>query len=195
MSKVPCALVTLAFAASLYGCEGADLTGDPRLPADLDPALSSSEGAAAIAGGGILDLPGLPITFHFDVAQTGEDDVAEGRFRYYVTFEGELVDFSGEATCMTVDADNRRAWVGGVILTNNSTHPFWMQDINDVGRDIWFRIQDAGDGRTSVDRSTFVGFEGNRGIITSQEYCDAMLWPADDEGTIPLMRGSIVLRQ
>ncbi len=83
---------------------------------------------------------------------------------------------------MTVDPERGRAWIGGVITRNNSTHPFWTRDINEPGRDIWFRVVDHGEGSDAdVDRTTFVGFEGNRGIITSEEYCEAQFWDEESQ--------------
>ncbi|NIU75387.1 MAG: hypothetical protein GWN71_17950, partial [Gammaproteobacteria bacterium] len=49
--------------------------------------------------------------------------------------------------------------------------PGFQEDVHQPGRDIWFRVVDYGEGEnaTQPDRSTFVGFEGDAGIITSAE--------------------------
>ena len=70
-----------------------------------------------------------------------------------------------------------------------------MTDNNEVGDDIWFRVVDYGEGQDAqADRSTFVGFEGNAGIITSREYCDAQIWPEGDARTGPVTDGDIQVR-
>ncbi len=51
-----------------------------------------------------------------------------------------------------------------------------------------------GENATQPDRSTFVGFEGNAGIITSAEYCEEQIWPAGDERTNPVTEGDIQVR-
>ena len=86
-----------------------------------------------------------------------------------------------------------------MITQNLSTQPDFRDDeINQVGRDIWFRVVDYGEGANAAepDRTTFVGFEGGGGIITSQEYCDAQIWPGppgevEDARTNAVVAGNI----
>jgi hypothetical protein len=93
---------------------------------------------------------------------------------------------------VAVDAGEGRAWIGGVVTQNNSTHPNFTTEIHDVGRDIWFRVLDSGEGSSEApDRATFVGFEGGGGIITSQEYCEAQIWPAGNARTVGQASGNI----
>ena len=185
---------TLCAGLALFGCD--DITE----PTEPDPGLPqfthSRGGNPSLTGGGQTRGSGLVIKFAFSAVQKDDDGTGTGRLRFSVVFQGELVEFHGRVTCVTFDAENHRAWVGGVITQNNSTHPFWMQDINDVGRDIWFRSVDYGEGENAgqVDRTTFVGFEGNAGIPTSEEYCDAQIWPEGDARTNPVTQGNISVR-
>ena len=39
---------------------------------------------------------------------------------------------------------------------------------------------------SELDRSTFLGFEGSAGIITSEEYCAVKLWAAGNARTWPV---------
>lgn len=189
MKKYATAL-TLCAGLVLLGCddvtEPIDSIPNPQLDG-VGPVLGS------LTGGGQNRGSGLVIKFAFNALQTDADGSGIGQFHYSVVFQDELVEFYGEVTCVTFDAENNRAWVGGVITQNNSTHPFWMQDINDVGRDIWFRAVDYGEGANApqVDRNTFVGFEGNAGIITSEQYCDLQIWPEGDARTNPVTQGNI----
>lgn len=151
---------------------------------------------ASLTGGGQVRDGGLVIKFSVASLQKSPDGTATGPFRFSVVFDGDLVEFHGRTTCLTVDPVNSRAWVGGVITENNSTHPFFTQDINQPGRDIWFRAVDYGEGEGApqMDRTTFVGFEGNGGIETSREYCDVQVWPEGDARTGPVTQGNVQVR-
>ncbi len=111
----------------------------------------------------------------------GQD--ARGTFRTTLVFQGLLIDFSGGVTCMAVDSVNGRAWIGGIVTENNSDHPNFTTEIHQPGKDVWFRVLDTGQHSGDPDRTTFFGFEGSGGIITSAEYCAAQIWPGppDDE--------------
>jgi len=162
----------------------------PRQPASV-------HAAAAAAGGGQLTVGGtLTVQFAFDALQVGPSGRAVGHARHSVEVGGQLVEFHTSVTCMTVDAANGRAWIGGTILVNNSTNVGWMGAVHQPGADIWFRVADYGEGNQALqaDRSTFVGFEGSAGIITSDEYCTTQPWPAGDAGTNPVTAGNLQVR-
>jgi len=102
------------------------------------------------------------------------------------------VDFRGEVIFVAVDSVNNRAWIGGIVTRNRSEHPSFIGEIHQPGRDVWFRVLDERRGFGSgMDRSTFLGFEGAGGIITSDKYCDAQIWPDDNARTSPVIRGNI----
>ena len=146
-------------------------------------------------GGGRLLVSGLlETTFTFNAVETG-NGAAEGRLHYALTLEGLPVEFYGRVTCFAVDPVNHRAWVGGVVTENLSQHPSFTTPRTQVGRDIWFRVVDNGEGSNAApDRSTIVGFEGDRGILTSAEYCARKLWVDGDVGTHPVTQGNIQVR-
>ena len=100
------------------------------------------------------------------------------------------MDFEGKVICLAIDPVNHRAWIGGKIKENRSTDPTLLTKIHKQGRDIWFRVLDEPSG----DRSTFVGFEGSAGFITSEEYCAGQPWPADNARTWPVVSGGFTLR-
>lgn len=187
-----CATVlTLCAGLGLLGC---DDTTEPSEPTLGSPQLSHARGGNPnLTGGGHNRGSNLDIKFAFSAVQKDSDGTASGHLRFSVVFQGELVEFQGRVICVTFDPENHRAWVGGVITQNNSTHELFTRDVNDVGRDIWFRAVDYGEGSNAsqVDRTTFVGFEGNAGIITSEEYCDLQIWPEGDERTNPVTQGNI----
>lgn len=150
--------------------------------------------ASSTGGGHFLVSGALDVAFAFSAKQK-QNGTANGQFRFTVELGGLPIDFHGEVICLTVDSANGRAWVGGVVTQNNSGHPSFTRDINEPGRDVWFRVLDSGEGAASdMDRSTFLGFEGGGGIITSEEYCDLAIWPDDNERTSPVTQGNIQVR-
>lgn len=150
--------------------------------------------ASSTGGGHFLVSGSLDVTFSLSAKQKN-DGSANGQFRYSVELGGLPIEFHGEVICLTVDSENGRAWIGGVVTQNNSEHPSFTGEINEPGRDVWFRVLDSGEGNASeMDRSTFLGFEGGGGIITSEEYCDLAIWPADNERTSPVTQGNIQVR-
>jgi hypothetical protein len=144
--------------------------------------------AAFVTGAGEYSIPAptdLEAQFAF-LAVSSHDGDAAGWFRHRGTFQGQTIDFTGRVTCLSTDPVNNRAWIGGVVTRNRSTHPSFTTPIHQVGRDIWFRVVDYGSVHAGVpDRTTFVGFEMET-IPTSQFYCDTMPWPADDARTWPI---------
>lgn len=180
-------IVAMSVLAS--ACDG--IGGSP-----VDPVqLSSVNGVSASAtGGGHYLLSGVAdVTFSLSASQN-EAGRANGTFRVKFEDSGFSYDIHGRVTCVTVDAVNNRAWVGGVITRNESTDPALQTAIHQVGRDVWFRMLDGGAGQGAVDRITFYGFEGGGGIITSAEYCAAQIWPADNARTWPVTAGNISVR-
>lgn len=186
------AYLALAFAFVLTGCDQAEQPLSPEAQASAQGGVQAST-----TGGGTYSLLGgaVPVEFSHTAIQTSSDGTATGHARHVAEFQGERLEFHTRVTCATFDPQNGRAWIGGVITQNNSTHPFWQTDNNEVGDAIWWRVVDYGEGQNAqADRSTFVGFEGNAGIITSREYCDAQIWPAGDARTGPLTEGEIQVR-
>lgn len=149
--------------------------------------ISTTGGGHYLIGGAI------DVKFSFSAKQK-ENGFATGQFRQSVVFNGELIDFHGEVTCLAVDSENGRAWIGGIVTQNNSEAPAFMTEIHEPGRDVWFRVLDNGEGQADPDRSTFLGFEGAADIITSEEYCAAQIWPDGDARTSPVVQGNIQVR-
>lgn len=187
------AIIAVSALVVAVGCD-APLSEDP-----VGPEMSVVGGELAQASGGgeylvTLGSAELPGEFSF-TANELLDGRTTGQLRYVLELFGEHVEFHGEVTCLTVDEEEGRAWVGGDITKNLSVRePYASGEIFQPGKAIWFRVLDAGEGDQSVDRTTFVGFEGGAGIITSQEYCDAAIWPDDNARTWPVTAGNIQVR-
>ena len=186
---IPCVKGIGLAALLLVGtaCVEAASVADP-MDDGLIAALNGAQYGKA-TGGGHYELAfgdgTLAGRFSLSGIQTSPDgSTAKGRFHHKLDFLGQLIDFKGEVTCLTIDAENGRAWVGGVITHNKSEPDPWASgEIYEPGKDIWFRVLDSGEGNGVHGRTTFVGFEGGAGIITSAEYCEKAIWPDGDART------------
>jgi hypothetical protein len=192
--------LVLALAGGLVACDAAGPTGIAS-PRALSPNLHASGGVddddspESVFGSGIYRLQNaFDVKFAF-AAHVKRNGRASGTFRQRLEAEGLVIDFTGRVTCLVFDAANKRAWVGGVITRNRSTDPAFTGAIFQPGHDVWFRVVDYGRGRraTQPDRTTFLGFENNPTIFTSEQYCREKPWPADDARTWPVTKGGIEL--
>jgi hypothetical protein len=139
-----------------------------------------------VTGGGQFEHPVFgTVTFSFTAVRQADGSVS-GRFQQHQFDLG--FTYEGDVTCFAVDPVNHRAWIGGVLTQSNDPDP-----VTEVGDDAWFRVLDLGSSNVGPDRSTFLGFEGAAGIITSAEYCAAKIWPDDNARTWPVEQGNIVI--
>lgn len=186
-------LVGVIALAAVAGC-------DPDQTLTDAPALQASAAASQktmVQGAGIFELAGVgPVSFNYHVKQV-PGEAATGTFSLFFEADGYVIDFDAEATCLSVDAANNRGWVGGVVTANRSTHPSFINPLlHDVGRDVWFRTVDYGEGSNApADRSTTFGFRGAAGILTSADYCLVRPWPAADARTWPVTQGNIQVKE
>ena len=189
-------VLTAGAALILAGCDAPpDTTGIPS--------YSASGVSATVTGGGKMLILGVFVG-DFAMSNVQFDPVtgdATGRFHLSLDLGDGLIEFHGRTTCLTVDAANGRAWIGGVITKNRSIDQDWQAPRQQPGQDIWFRVVDYGEGGSAsqADRSTFAGFEGDAGFDTSADYCAGKPWPgppddAQDARTWPLTGGDIQVR-
>lgn len=152
---------------------GPDIAG-PGALADVHEGVQEK-----VSGGGQFVHPVFgTVAFSF-VAIRHSDGSVSGHFQQNQFDVG--FTYKGAVTCFAVDQENHRAWIGGDLTFSNDPDP-----ITEIGDDAWFRVLDVGDGTPVVDRSTFLGFEGGAGIITSEEYCAARIWAPDNDRTWPV---------
>lgn len=192
---------TLALAAALVaGC-----STESALPTGSGPAIAARAAAdpefdfIRSSGEGVLSVtspaPAIgPASLEFSAVQHKDGNVT-GEFHMVRQRAGFTVDFTGNVTCVSIDRVNHRAWIGGVVTANNSNDPNHSLAIHQVGRDVWFRVQDNGEGSdAAADRSSVLGFEGAGGVITSAEYCQRQLWAAGNANAFELVSGNIQVR-
>lgn len=175
----------VAAAATLAACEQhpTHSLASPVLSQQSEVDLGSAHGSGSYSINGLI----VDYSFNAVIEANGKGD---GEFRVFADEGGGLtVDFTAKVTCLAVDPVNRRAWIGGRVNANASTDPDLRTKIHRPGYDIWFRVLDAATG----DRSTFVGFEGAAGFITSQDYCAGQPWPADNARTWPVVTGGLTI--
>jgi hypothetical protein len=164
----------------------------PSSPASVaDPRLqrtaADDEHFGSVSGTGQYSINGLIVSFTL-AAAVEKNGKGEGEFTLFADEgDGLTVSFAGKVICLAIDAENHRAWIGAKIKDNSSTDPTLQAEIHKQSRDIWFRVLDEASG----DRSTFVGFEGSAGFITSEEYCAGRPWPADNARTWPVVSGGL----
>ena len=181
-------LVALVLVA---GCSRAPSPTEPEAATSLETRIGG--GAAAITGGGHYLLQGAFDTQFSLSAIAHADGTASGSFHHKTEDGVGTIDFSGRVTCLAIDRANQRAWIGGVITENRSTHPAFTTTIHEAGHDIWFRVLDSGAGQGAVDRTSFIGFEGV--IPSSASYCEQRIWPDGDARTWPVTSGNITVPQ
>jgi hypothetical protein len=188
--------IALLAAVTIAACES-PATSAPRIAASDAASLQNDRGIiAAASGDGQAELPpGFgPIVFSYGANQHFVNG-GLGTFRQSRTRNGLLIDFTARVTCVTNDAANHRAWVGGVVTENNSTDPNFQTAIHQVGQDVWFRVVDNGEGaNATADRTTTLGFAGAAGFPTSAAYCAGKPWAAGDANTWPVVDGNIQVR-
>lgn len=177
-------------ASACTDAAGPVVTRDSTTPV---AALAPNGVALRVNGDGTYDA-GVIVDFETN-AIVASDGSARGSFRHTTALGGLPIEFVGTVTCVGHDPINNRAWIGGIITENNSTHSSFVGDIHQPGRDIWFRVVDYGNGGSgTADRTTFVGFEGSAGIITSAEYCSTKPWPEGDARTNALLSGNLIVQ-
>ncbi len=176
----------------LIGCE----SPAPTDAIDLSPRSTMSRRiVSSTSGSGQAQLPAgfTLMDFEFN-AKLSEDGSAKGSFYEHYESAAGIVEFYGAVTCVTFDAVNGRAWVGGVVTQNNSTSPSALTAIHEVGDEVWFRVVDNGEGKSPGDRTTVYGFQGGGGFTTSAQYCAAQPWAANNANTWEVVAGNIQVR-
>ena len=189
-AKLGC-LVPIVFVACM---------SESELSAPLPPSTALSNNGLGVEllvqGAGVVDLTAAAAglaDFQF-VAHKKADGTVWGHFRQSRSTAAGTVDFEGVVICLTSDPNfPGRARIGGRVTANNSTNPAFLTVNHEVGADVWFRVQDIGQGGIADHRSTTYGFKPIL-VDTSEQYCalpfDGLPWwnPAT---IFPLAQGTI----
>src|SRR5260370_40897742 len=100
------------------------------------PGSSSNVENSTSGGGHYLVAGSLDVQFAFSAGLYTDGHVA-GAFHDRTNDGLGLVDFDADVTCLAVDRNLARAWIGGVITANRSTSPDFTDPIHQPGHDIW----------------------------------------------------------
>lgn len=86
---------------------------------------------------------------------------------YFYNFQAAGFSVQGPVTCISIAGN--QAWIGGVVESIDSPDP---EDQELVGRDMWWRSIDNGQGdKAALDITTGVGFAFPGGTITAESWC------------------------
>lgn len=143
--------------------------------------LAAGTDERATGGGSFLFAGEIPMQFGF-AAVRHADGSASGSFHHAYEFGGFRYQLWGTVTCVTFDAAEGHAWIGGVLTRIISDDP--APGVA-PGDDAWFRVLDSPEG----DRSTAMGFVGD--IPSSEAYCADQPWPDNNARTHPVTEGQI----
>ena len=132
------------------------------------------------------------------VAIRRDDGSVTGHFSQSRMRATGLVEFEGIVTCVTINPNfPGRARIAGIVTVNNSTDPAFLTTNHEVGDDVWFRVEDNGNGADANDKSTTYGFKPTL-VNTSAEYCalpfdglfnGQLVW--NPASILPLAQGTI----
>lgn len=115
---------------------------------------SGGWGMSGEAAGSQFDI--RPFTFNVRIYADGS---VRGRFNYtQVRDGGAPLTVKGSLDCAVIEGN--QAWVGGVIEESSRESL--------VGLDMWFQVQDHGEGSASPDMSSTIGAGGPG---TGEQYC------------------------
>ena len=165
--------------------------------------VDRGNGTTAIASGGghftDVQVPDIEWQFAFTAVQRDPSGTADGIYHYRGTLAGLTIDFRARVICMMADAATGRAWIGGVITSNESQHPLFTGAIHQVGRPTWFRVADYGEGANAPkpDRVTRIFFTGSGGFQSAEVFCASGFWPIADgveRITSPLLIGNVQVK-
>jgi hypothetical protein len=86
---------------------------------------------------------------------------------YFYNFQAAGFSVQGPITCISTDGN--QAWVGGVVGSIDSPDP---EDQQLVGRDMWWRSIDNGQGdHATLDITSGIGFAFPGSTITAESWC------------------------
>jgi hypothetical protein len=155
----------LVLGAALAACTGDQATLAP----EAGPrALQAGGVTASVTGSGhhtrvVAGVEGLT-TFSFTAIQ-GADGTTSGQYQY--NFRAAGFSVHGPVTCLSIRGNE--AWIGGTVGRITSPDP---EDQSLVGVDMWWRLQDNGEGAGGApDRTTGVGFAFVGSTITAESWC------------------------
>jgi hypothetical protein len=160
-------IAALAGGMLAAGCDNNVASGPTGLEPSEAAAFDRGAGPIVTGAGHVLrNLGAGPelTTFSYNAVRQGTGDVS-GHFVYH--FRAAEFSMIGRVTCATTTGN--RAWIGGVIESVASDDP---ADQSFVGTDVWWLVEDNGDGTNdSADRTTSLLLTLPTTTITAASWC------------------------
>jgi hypothetical protein len=132
------------------------------------PAFQAGGVTASVTGSGhhtriVAGVEDLT-TFSFTAIRSA-DGTTSGQYQY--NFRAAGFSVHGPVTCLSIRGNE--AWIGGTVGRITSPDP---EDQSLVGVDMWWRLQDNGEGAGDApDLTTGVGFAFPGSTITAESWC------------------------
>ncbi|MBT8144750.1 MAG: hypothetical protein KJO55_08615 [Gammaproteobacteria bacterium] len=153
-----------------------------KLPPGARPRPSGPQPVAMTFGRGIAKAAD-DLNFMLNV-EVYEDDSVKGTFSYSAQNDSGNLDIEAEVTCVSLDNDKGRGWVGGTITRNDST------DARYTGHtEVWMRVFD----RNLQNQPPMVSaplFASGK-IDSASEYCRRKPW--SNEGLHLVQPGALAI--
>lgn len=136
-------------------------------------------------GRGIAAGDNMKVTFMHNVTRF-EDGSAKGVFTQSAMTESGALDIEVDVSCVELDSEAGKAWIGGTVKRNDSTSPLHA---GPTGREAWFRVLDRG-AEQQTAWITLVSFGEGR-IATAAAHCDKRPW--SEKGLLQLEQGALAI--
>lgn len=144
--------------------------------------------ATVFGKGKYVNTAGLEVAFSFD-ANLHEDGRGSGEFHHVSKSDAGTVDLRGPITCLAIDEQERRAWMGGSLSSNASTHPDYAEDRFGTDAPVRFRILESAEGPESPGLISDLDVGG----AAAADFCAGKAWPAGEPGGNKLLEGLVVV--
>ena len=199
--RVVCALAGALATAGLAGCATPSTPGEsaaeaapaetamPATPAPATAAPTSATDPSAMVAtsfgkGTWSDGKTAWVGFMFD-AELDAAGRAKGFFQHKGSYGEDRIDLGGDVTCAGFDHPEGRAWIAGVVTSNDSTAAIASPDALPVKGIVGFVVEDA-----SVALAEHIQFPQRlESDKAARAFCESRVWPAD--GVYPLTNGTL----
>ncbi len=149
-------------------------------PAEAATPTSSAESSTMVATtfgkGTYSDGDRSTVSFMYDAELDGAGR-SKGFFRHQGTYGDGRIDLAGDVTCVGFDHPEGRAWVAGIVTSNDSTVDFANADTLPVNGVVGFVVEDA-----SVALTAHIQFPQplkGKADKAARKFCDKRAWPSD----------------
>ena len=142
---------------------GPEKEQQPSLPEG--PPLKAMSFGRGVAGGDDFRL-----NFRFSISEY-QNGTVEGWFEKSSAVAAGTIDIDADVTCVVLDSEADRGWVGGKIKRNASTNPLYA---GAIGTDVWFWF--AGNSSSPLPPVITGPVLRSGDIRTAEDFCEKQPW-------------------